>query len=200
MLGPLAQEAKTLCDNLSLCMVGWGVKRIKENLFPPFLPYKVTGQAADLHSLQQTTSDLRSRLTMAELLHQQLSATPSSPGGWGEGLAGELEELRGEVGRLEGVVRSVSGERDQALGDLDALREAMIQQRQDSAQRVSLRDKYMSYNIARFLLLCLCQLSELHSRLAESEAERLNLSEQLSDVSQRQCEMIPRDIIPCNNI
>ncbi|CAI8037756.1 Golgin subfamily A member 2 [Geodia barretti] len=129
---------------------------------------KVTGQAADLHSLQQTTSDLRSRLTMAELLNQQLSAGPSSPSGSGEGLAaGELEELQGEVGRLEGVVRSVSGERDQALGDLDALREAMIQQRQDSAQR----------------------LSELHSRLAESEAERLNLSEQLSDVSQRQYEL-----------
>ena len=119
-----------------------GRKKIKNSFFSPFLPYQVTGQAADLHSLQQTTSDLRSRLTMAELLNQQLSAGPSSPSGSGEGLAaGELEELRGEVGRLEGVVRSVSGERDQALGDLDALREAMIQQRQDSAQRVSLRDK-----------------------------------------------------------
>ena len=97
----------------------------------------MTSQASELHSLQQTNSDLRGRLTMAELLNQQLSSSPSSPGGVsGESLTQQLEELRGEVGRLEAVVRSVSGERDQALGDLDALREAMIQQRQDSTERV----------------------------------------------------------------
>ena len=95
----------------------------------------MTGQAAELVSLQKTNADLRSRLSMTELLNQQLSASPSSPDHQ-SGVGDRLEELRGEVGRLEGVVRSVNGERDQALGDLDALREAMIQQKQDSTQRV----------------------------------------------------------------
>ena len=93
----------------------------------------MTSQAVELHSVQAKNSNLQSQLTMAELLTQQLSgSSPSSP----EGLPGQLDELRGEVGRLETLVRSVSGERDQATSDLDALREAMIQQRQESAERV----------------------------------------------------------------
>ena len=83
--------------------------------------------------------ELQSKLNMAELLTQQLSAeslSPSSPSNTLSGLTDQLDQLHGEVKRLEGVVRSVSGERDQALSDLDALRDAMIQQQQDSAQRV----------------------------------------------------------------
>ena len=74
---------------------------------------------------------------MSELLTQQLS----SVGGESGGLDDQVGELRSEVGRLESVVRGVSGERDQALGDLDALREAMLQQRQESAERVRERER-----------------------------------------------------------
>ena len=74
---------------------------------------------------------------MSELLTQQLSSVGGESGDLGD----QVGELRSEVGRLESVVRGVSGERDQALGDLDALREAMLQQRQESAERVRERER-----------------------------------------------------------
>ena len=77
---------------------------------------------------------------MAELLAQQLSAeavSPSSPHSDNlSSLTNQLEELRGEVERLESVVRSVSGERDQSLSDLDALRDTMVQLQHDSSEKV----------------------------------------------------------------
>ena len=81
---------------------------------------------------------------MAELLNQQLSTeSPSSHPSQSSAhspahLTGQLEELRGEVVRLGTVVRSVSGERDQALGDLDALRDAMVQRQEEASEKVSL--------------------------------------------------------------
>ena len=69
---------------------------------------------------------------MAELLSSGPNSAPSSP----NNLSNQLDGLRGEVGRLERVVRSVSGERDQALSDLDALRDVMIQKQQDTAEQV----------------------------------------------------------------
>ena len=103
----------------------------------------MTSQAAQLHTLQETNTELHSKLNMAELLTQQLSAeTRPHPSSSSSILpdpsdrTDRLGELQAEVERLEGVVQSVRGERDQALGDLDALRDAMIQQQQASARKV----------------------------------------------------------------
>lgn len=147
----------------------------------------MTSQAAELHSLQEANLELQSKLNMAELLNQQLSAeslSPSSQSNTLSGLTDQLDKLRGEVERLEGVVRSVNGERDQALSDLDALRDAMIQQQQDSARKVG-DDGYCS--VRHWVMVCIgLQLSELHSQLVESEAGRLGLSDQLQGMRQRE--------------
>lgn len=100
---------------------------------------KVTSQAADIQRLQSENTELRGQLSMAELLTQQLSAgtlteappsndhTPSKP---------EVGELRGELEVVRGSLRQVTGERNQALTDLTALREAMLRQQEEGTRRV----------------------------------------------------------------
>lgn len=79
---------------------------------------------------------------MAELLTKQLSAESPPPVLHGNSSSNQLDELHAETERLEGLVRSVRAERDQALSDLDALRDAMLQQQQDTSGKVrgSLRE------------------------------------------------------------
>lgn len=112
---------------------------------------KVTSQANELHTLQVTNTELKSKLTMSELLTQQLSAeTPTS--GSNE-LSNQLDELRSEVVRLERMVRSVSEERDQTVSDLDALRDIMIQQQQDSTNKVN---QYTPVILVLIVCVCVC--------------------------------------------
>ena len=47
-----------------------------------------------------------------------------------------MEELRGEVHRLNGCLQATTREKDQALSDLGALREALLSQQQQSARKV----------------------------------------------------------------
>ena len=96
---------------------------------------QVTSQAAELATLQLAHADLQSRLNMAEVLTQQLSAE-SPQRLHDQNSSDRFDELRREVCRLEAEVRGVREERDQALSDLDGLRAAMSQQRQDTASQV----------------------------------------------------------------
>ena len=99
--------------------------------------WQVTSQAAELLSLSNGNTELQSKLNMAELLAQQLSAESPLHSEPSANLTNQLDELREEVERLEGVVRSVDVERDQALSDIDALRDAMMQQQLDATGKVS---------------------------------------------------------------
>ena len=77
---------------------------------------------------------------MQELLTQQLQASPPSTpsqASRGHPLQGEeMEELRGEVHKLNGCLQATTREKDQALSDLTALREALLSQQQHSARKV----------------------------------------------------------------
>lgn len=97
----------------------------------------MTSQAAELSALQETNTELQSKLNMSELLAQQLSsggptveAPPPDP------TSSQVEELREEVGRMRLRVEQLRGERDQALSDLTALRDAMVAQQEDGARKV----------------------------------------------------------------
>lgn len=48
-----------------------------------------------------------------------------------------MKEIEIEAGRLRSKVRQVSSERDQATSDLTALRESLVLQQEDNAQKVS---------------------------------------------------------------
>ena len=99
--------------------------------------WQVTSQAAELLSLSNSNTELQSKLNMAELLAQQLSTESPLHSEPSANLTNRLDELREEVERLEGVVRSVDVERDQALSDIDALRDAMMQQQLEATGKVS---------------------------------------------------------------
>lgn len=170
---------------------------------------QVTSHAAELHALQEANTELQSKLNMAELLTKQLSAESPPPVLHGNSSSNQLDELHAETERLEGLVRSVRAERDQALSDLDALRDAMFQQQQSTSGKV--RDACMGetpilsfysslspsllpplapvllfFPIFLFCIPPLPQMAELHSRLAESDAERLSLSEQLQEMRRKE--------------
>lgn len=123
---------------------------------------------------------------MAELLTKQLSAESPPPVLHGNSSSNQLDELHAETERLEGLVRSVRAERDQALSDLDALRDAMLQQQQDTSGKVSSRETHPSSPSCPHSLPIPSQMAELHSRLAGSDAERLSLSEQLQEMRRKE--------------
>ncbi len=98
---------------------------------------KITSQAAEINALQTANTELQSKLNMSELLAQQLSsggpvheAPPPDP------TPSQVEELRGEVGRVRLRVEQLTGERDQAFSDLTALRDAMMAQQEEGAKKV----------------------------------------------------------------
>ena len=49
----------------------------------------------------------------------------------------ELTKVRGEVAQLKSRLQQVTLERDQVNSDLSALRDAMVQQQEENASRVS---------------------------------------------------------------
>ena len=48
----------------------------------------------------------------------------------------ELTKVRGEAGQLKSRLQQVTSERDQANSDLSALRDAMMQQQEESTSKV----------------------------------------------------------------
>ena len=100
---------------------------------------KVTSQAALIQRLQAENTELQGQLNMAELLTQQLSAgtpTIAPPSNDHTPSTSEVEELRGELEVVRGSLRQVMEERNQALSDLTALREAMLHQQEEGTRRV----------------------------------------------------------------
>lgn len=101
---------------------------------------RTSSQAHELASMRQQMEKLHSQLAMQELLTLQLQASPpSTPGQPSEGHSlgrEEMEELQGDIHRLNGCLQAVTRERDQALSDLAALREAMLSQQEHSARKV----------------------------------------------------------------
>lgn len=108
---------------------------------------RTASQARELASLQEQVEKLHSQLAMQELLTQQLQASPPSTprqASHGHPLQGEeMEELRGEVHKLNGCLQATTREKDQALSDLTALREALLSQQQHSARKVGYRQLFL---------------------------------------------------------
>ena len=50
--------------------------------------------------------------------------------------ASQLAELQGKLEKAQGSLQRMTTERDQALSDLAALRDSLVQQQEDSARRV----------------------------------------------------------------
>lgn len=48
----------------------------------------------------------------------------------------QLAELQGKLEKAQGSLQRMTTERDQALSDLAALRDSLVQQQEDSARRV----------------------------------------------------------------
>ena len=99
---------------------------------------KVTSQAKEIHSLQSINTELQSKLNMTELRAQQLSSGAPTEKALSPGpTPSQVEELRGEVETVRVRLARVTGERDQALSDLAALRDSMVAQQEEGARKVS---------------------------------------------------------------
>ena len=61
--------------------------------------------------------------------------SPSSPSSSSPS-ASQLAELQGKLEKAQGSLQRMMTERDQALSDLTALRDSLVQQQEDSARRV----------------------------------------------------------------
>lgn len=61
--------------------------------------------------------------------------SPSSPSSSSPS-ASQLAELQGKLEKAQGSLQRMTTERDQALSDLAALRDSLVQQQEDSARRV----------------------------------------------------------------
>ena len=61
--------------------------------------------------------------------------SPSSPSSSSPS-ASQLAELQGKLEKAQGSLQRMMTERDQALSDLAALRDSLVQQQEDSARRV----------------------------------------------------------------
>ena len=66
------------------------------------------------------------------------SASQTTPTRPDPSLEDELTKVKGEVAQLKSRLLQVTSERDQANSDLSALRDAMIQQQEENASKVSL--------------------------------------------------------------
>ena len=66
------------------------------------------------------------------------SASQATPTRSDPTLEEELTKVRGEVAQLKSRLQQVTSDRDQANSDLSALRDAMIQQQEENASKVSL--------------------------------------------------------------
>ena len=62
-------------------------------------------------------------------------SSPSSPSSSSPS-ASQLAELQGKLEKAQGSLQRMTTERDQALSDLAALRDSLVQQQEESARRV----------------------------------------------------------------
>ena len=98
----------------------------------------MTRQSSELKVLQQAKDEMESKIKMYELLTQQLqSSQPSTPVVDGQGFREKVELLEGEIAQLSATVQSLRRERDQGLSDIAALRDTMMQNKQEAARKVS---------------------------------------------------------------
>lgn len=101
------------------------------------LSSRVTAQSQQLSELITVRGDLQSRLSMQEVLIQQLqsaSSQPTTP--TDDKRSDKIGELEGEVSRLLASMQTVRRERDQAVSDVGALREALLNSQQENARKV----------------------------------------------------------------
>ena len=82
---------------------------------------------------------MESKIKMYELLTQQLQSSQptTTPVVDGQGFQEKVELLEGEIAQLSATVQSLRRERDQGLSDVAALRDTMMQNKQEAARKVS---------------------------------------------------------------
>lgn len=103
---------------------------------------RITAQSKELHTLTQAKQELENKLAMKEILIQQLqsSSQPTTPTNKG---SDKVDELEAEVSQLMAGIESMKRERDQAMSDVAALREALLATQQENARKVSKKIVYL---------------------------------------------------------
>lgn len=95
---------------------------------------KINQQRHESFSFQTKQGELERDVNMYKLLSQQLQLSPRSS--YDNNDQKKIEALQGDLAIVSASVQSMKRERDQALSDVTALRETMMQNRQESAREV----------------------------------------------------------------
>ncbi len=101
------------------------------------LTSRLMAQSRELNEQSKARADLQNKLSMQEILIQQLQTTPTqiTTPAYDKG-SGKIEELESEISVLMASLQSARRERDQAVSDVAALREALLNSQQENARKV----------------------------------------------------------------
>ena len=102
---------------------------------------KISQQANELSKFQQTKIELEKKLNMYEVLTQQLQSSQPSTPNEDTNYKKKNEILEEQIATLSATVQSLKREKEQCLSDIGALRDTMIQNKQESARKVRERER-----------------------------------------------------------
>ena len=101
------------------------------------LTSRLMAQSRELNEQSKARADLQNKLSMQEILIQQLQTTPTqTTTPINDKGTGKIEELESEISVLMASLQSARRERDQAVSDVAALREALLNSQQENARKV----------------------------------------------------------------